>query len=226
MAHPLSAGLTIKSSSVLRVWIACSSSLDIFATTRTALFSRFQDAFRDIIRQLSNGELDEDGVDSIIFHLEQLSVHLVRLCNVDLMNNQTERLISNTIMLLRSYKNVNRQASSFQSERNLNGKRGRPRFSISSEQLQYLLNYDLSVPDIAQALVVSRSTIFRRMRTFGLSVGQRMTDISDKNLEITIRQVQQDFPNTGYRRVCSQLLIRHQSTANGCEKCKKPFKTA
>ena len=117
MAHPLSAGLTIKSSSVLRVWIACSSSLDIFATTRTALFSRFQDAFRDIIRQLSNGELDEDGVDSIIFHLEQLSVHLVRLCNVDLMNNQTERLISNTIMLLRSYNNVNRQASSFQLER-------------------------------------------------------------------------------------------------------------
>jgi hypothetical protein len=49
------------------------------------IFSRFQDAFRDIIRQLSNSELDEDGVDSIIFRLEQLSVHLVRLCNVDLM---------------------------------------------------------------------------------------------------------------------------------------------
>jgi hypothetical protein len=54
------------------------------AATRTASFSRFQDAFRDIIRQLSNSELDEDGVDSIIFRLEQ--------CNVDLMNNQTERL--------------------------------------------------------------------------------------------------------------------------------------
>ncbi|CAB4039385.1 uncharacterized protein LOC110239820, partial [Paramuricea clavata] len=148
------------------------------AAIRTALFSKFQDAFRDIIRQLSNSELDEDGVDSIIFRLEQLSVHLVRLCNVDLMNNQTERLISNTIMLLRSYNDVNRQASSFH------------------------------VPDIAQALGVSRSTIFRRMRTFGLSVGQRMTYISDENLVITIRQVQQDFPNAGYRRLCSQLLIR------------------
>jgi hypothetical protein len=113
------------------------------AVTRTALFSRFQHAFRDIIRQLSNSELDEDGVDSIIFRLEQLSIHLVRLCNVDLMNNQTERLISNTIMLVRSYNDVNRQASSFQLERNLNGTRDRPRFSISSEQLQYLLNYDL-----------------------------------------------------------------------------------
>ena len=137
------------------------------AATRTVLFSRFQDAFRDIIRQLSNSELDEDGVGSIIFRLEQ--------CNVDLMNNQTECLISNTIMLLRNYKNVNRQA-----QRNLNGKRGRPRFSISSEQLQYLLNYDLTCqqPDIAQSLGVSRSTIFRRMRTFGLSLGQRMTDNS------------------------------------------------
>ena len=59
---------------------------------RAALFSRFQHAFRDIIRQLSNSELDEDGVDSIIFRLEQLSIHLVRLCNVDLMNNQSERI--------------------------------------------------------------------------------------------------------------------------------------
>jgi hypothetical protein len=130
------------------------------AATRTVLFSRFQDAFRDIIRQLSNSELDEDGVGSIIFRLEQ--------CNVDLMNNQTERLISNTIMLLRNYKNVNRQASSFQLERNLNGKRGRPRFSISSEQLQYLLNYDLTCqqPDIAQSLGVSRSTLFRPIQTY------------------------------------------------------------
>jgi hypothetical protein len=109
-------------------------------------------------------------VGSIIFRLKQ--------CNADLMNNQTERLISNTIMLLRNYKNVNRQASSFQLERNLNGKRGRPRFNISSEQLQYLLNYDLTCqqPDIAQALGVSRSTLFRPMRTFGLLLGQRMTD--------------------------------------------------
>ena len=122
------------------------------AATRTALFSRFQDAFRDIIRQLSDSELDEDGVDSIIFRLEQLSIHLVRLCNVDLMNNQTERLISNTIMLVRSYNDVNRQASSFQLERNLNGTRDRPRFSISSEQLQYLLNFE-------EALLCSKSNI-------------------------------------------------------------------
>jgi hypothetical protein len=61
------------------------------AATRTASFSRFQDAFRDIIRQLSNSELDEDCVEQ---------------CNVDLMKNQTERLISNTIMLLRSYNDV------------------------------------------------------------------------------------------------------------------------
>jgi hypothetical protein len=43
------------------------------AATMTALFLKFQDAFRDIMRQLSNSELDEDGVDSIIFRLEQLS---------------------------------------------------------------------------------------------------------------------------------------------------------
>ena len=63
------------------------------------IFSRFQDAFRDIIRQLSNSELDEDGVDSIIFRLEQLSVHLVRLCNVDLMTTVTQKTTQKSISI-------------------------------------------------------------------------------------------------------------------------------
>ena len=170
--------------------------------------SRFQEALRDIIRQLTNADLDEEKVDGIIFRLDQLSVHLVRLCSTDLMSNEIEQLITNTVILLRSYNdNFNNQVS-FQSERSLNGNRGRPSYNISSQQLQYLLDYDLSVPDIALALGVSRSTIFRRMHSFGLSVRQRMTDISEENLYRVIREIQQDFPNAGYRRVHSQLLIR------------------
>ena len=179
------------------------------AANRASLYQRFQDAFQDILRQLSNGELNEDGVDSIIFRLEQLSVHLVRLCSIDLMNNEIEHLITNTVALLRNYNYNNRQAISFQSETTSTGQVGRPRFSVSSEQIKYLLNYHLSVPDIAVALGVSRSTIFRRMRTFGLSVRQSMTDISEEELDKVIREVQQDFPNAGYRRVYSQLLTRN-----------------
>ena len=157
---------------------------------------------------MTNADLDEEKVDGIIFRLDQLSVHLVRLCSTDLMSNEIEQLITNTVILLRSYNdNFNNQVS-FQAERSLNGDRGQPSYNISSEQLQYLLDYDLSVPDIALALGVSRSTIFRRMHSFSLSVRQRMTDISEENLYRVIREIQQDFPNAGYCRVHSQLLIR------------------
>ena len=114
------------------------------ATNSRMFISRFQEALRDIIRQLTNADLDEEKVDGIIFRLDQLSVHLVRLCSTDLMSNEIEQLITNTIILLRSYSdNFNNQVS-FQSERSLNGNRGRPSYNISSEQLQYLLDYDLS----------------------------------------------------------------------------------
>ena len=46
------------------------------------------------------------------------------------------------------------------------------------------------------------------MRTFGLSAKQRNTVISEEELDRTIREIQVDFPNAGYRRVSSQLLSR------------------
>ena len=113
------------------------------------LTSRFQNALRDILRQLANGELDEDGVDSLVFRLEQLGLHVLRLCDVSLMDNRIEHLITNTITLLRNYNDQNNQAVSFQSVKRFSGEPGCPSFNISSEQLQYLLHYDLSVPDIA-----------------------------------------------------------------------------
>ena len=70
------------------------------------LNSRFQNAFRDILCQLSNGDLDEDGLDSIVFRLEQLLVHLVRLCIVNLINDKIEQLKGDTIVLLRSYSDI------------------------------------------------------------------------------------------------------------------------
>ena len=96
------------------------------AANRASLYQRFQDAFQDTLQQLSNGELHEDGVDSIIFRFEQLSVHLVRLCGMDLMNNEIERLITNTVALLRNYNYNNRQAISFQSETTSTGQVARP----------------------------------------------------------------------------------------------------
>ena len=84
---------------------------------------------------------------------------------------------------------------------------GRPRMEISREQLEYLVENDISIPDIAQVLGVSVSTVKRRLREFGISSTERKTPISDTDLDAAVRGIQRMFPNAGYRRVQSQLFL-------------------
>ena len=48
------------------------------------------------------------------------------------------------------------------------GSVGRPRFEISKDQLEYLVEYELKTPDIAEAQGVSISTIKKRLREFNI----------------------------------------------------------
>lgn len=63
------------------------------------------------------------------------------------------------------------------------GKTGRPRFDISKEHLEFLLEFDFTVPEIARLLDVSVRTIRRRMKELELSVKQCFTDISEEDLQ-------------------------------------------
>lgn len=85
---------------------------------------------------------------------------------------------------------------------------GRPKFVIPREQLVYMLDYDISVSDIAHALGVSKSTIKRRLREYGISVRCQQEVLTDAALDELVRGVQEEFPNAGYRRVYSQLKSR------------------
>ena len=70
-----------------------------------------------------------------------------------------------------------------------------------------LLNYQFSVPDIARALGVSKSTIFRCMNKYGLAARNNSPLISDEELDSKVREILTQFPNAGYRRVISQLSV-------------------
>ena len=60
---------------------------------------------------------------------------------------------------------------------------GRRKFEISRDQLQYLVDYDLKISDISEGLGVSRSTIKRRLREYGISISERKTVILDAELD-------------------------------------------
>ena len=157
----------------------------------------------DLLRQFEN--LDSDGLDTAVFRLEQLASHVLRLCDVNLVDDDIHRLITDTISKLRRVEEINTNTP-FVTGAVYSGRPGRPALEISYDHLLYLLNFELSVPDIAQALGVSESTIFRRMKTYGLSARQNVA-LSDQELEDKVREVLREFPNAGYRRVISQLSV-------------------
>ena len=87
------------------------------------------------------------------------------------------------------------------------GRPGQPSLNISREQLNYFISYQFSVRYIANALGVSQSTIFQRMHDYGLQSRQNLPHLSDDELDDKIREILQEFPNAGYRRVISQLFV-------------------
>ena len=78
------------------------------------------------------------------------------------------------------------------------GGSGRPWMEIGREQLEYLVENDISIPNIAQVLGVSVSMVKRRLREFGISSTERKTPISDTDLDAAVQGMQQMFPNAGY----------------------------
>ena len=87
--------------------------------------------------------------------------------------------------------------------------RGRPKLNIRKEQLEYLLDLDFSVATIARLYNVSKRTMHRRMSEYGFSISSRYTEISDDDLDETVREVLRKFPRTGYQRMMGFLRERN-----------------
>jgi hypothetical protein len=163
-----------------------------------------RESLLDILGQLQN--LDSGQLDSISLRLEQIASHILRLCGVNLVDDEIQRFVSQALHCLQGVEEFYAEIP-FVAESVHSGRRGRPSFNISCEQLNYFLNYQFSVKDIACALGVSQSTIVRRMRDNGLQIRQNTNIMSDEELDGKITQVLREFPNAGYRRVMSQLVV-------------------
>ena len=88
------------------------------------------------------------------------------------------------------------------------GDRGRPRYLISRDQVEFLLERCFSVVDIASLLGVSVRTLERRLSEFGLRARSTYSDISDQALDNLMRNILTEFPNTGYKRMTGFLQAR------------------
>ena len=84
------------------------------------------------------------------------------------------------------------------------GKRGRPSIQINFDYVELLHEAGYTFTDIACALQISRSTLWRRLQEEGISMN-RYTDISDQDLDSIIRTYQESNPNCGQTLLCGFL---------------------
>ena len=169
--------------------------------------SQFLTDVRQILLDLSqrlHQDVGDDVVDYALFRLQQLSRHLARFAHAAQVQEVQADLDMIASLLTEADRNFPCQYVDLNAGVRYSGG---PRMEISREQLEYLVENDISIPDIAQVLGVSVSTVKSRLREFGISSTERKTPISDTDLDVAVRGIQRMFPNARYRRVQSQLFL-------------------
>ena len=78
----------------------------------------------------------------------------------------------------------------------IRGERGRPRFDITKDQLEYLSSLSFSWSEIASILGVSRMTVFRRGQEFNITL-QRRDTLTDSELIQLISDWKTEVLNVG-----------------------------
>ena len=142
----------------------------------------------DLSRRLEQ-DVNEDVADYVLFPLQQASNHLSRLAasvDLDVFNGvQTSLAQVRTILA-----DTERNWQPIYPDVNNEGLVGHPKFEISRDQLQYLVDYDLKIYDISEALGVSRSTVKKCLKEYGISISEKKTDITDTELDCVVRNIQ------------------------------------
>ncbi|XP_026064456.1 uncharacterized protein LOC113047310 isoform X2 [Carassius auratus] len=66
---------------------------------------------------------------------------------------------------------------------------GQPQYSITQEQLRFLLEYNFSTKQMGEILGVSKRTVKRRLRKYNISLRDRYSNLSDSDLDNLVREV-------------------------------------
>ncbi|XP_035465165.1 uncharacterized protein LOC118285561 [Scophthalmus maximus] len=82
---------------------------------------------------------------------------------------------------------------------------GRPKLDVSRDELEDLIDMDLSVPCISRTLGISVKTVRRRMQQWGLSIKESYSKVTDDELDFMVAAIRADSPNLGQRMMKGRL---------------------
>ena len=105
--------------------------------------SKAQEQFLDLARRLQQDTVSQDVAGYVLFRLEQISRHLVRLAdNMQVFDTVRTSLATVTRMLSEVERNWHYSSSAVAYQPRAVG---RPRFEIPREQLQYVVDYEINI---------------------------------------------------------------------------------
>ena len=174
---------------------------------RRLLQRRVDVILRDVQRYEDDRFSREFG-DNVISRLQSVFRWVSSLATIVPNIENTLQCIRRTIVLVadRMREGMGEDDANLQGE--TTGARGRPRLTVTKEQLEYFIENEFHIPQVAEMLKISVSTVKRRMREFGVSVRDRYTVIDDPTLSSAIQDIQHSNPNSGYRMVNAILKLQ------------------
>ena len=102
---------------------------------------------------------------------------------------------------------VQAASTSYQVSSVSSGRRGRPRFDITADQIIYLHSLSFLWKKISSLLGVSRMTIYRRRVQYGL-VHPAYQTLTDAQLQATVREIHSQQPTLGEVMVWGRIRAR------------------
>jgi hypothetical protein len=82
---------------------------------------------------------------------------------------------------------------------------GRPKFEISRDQLQYLIEHNFTAVQISNMPGISLRIIRRRMHEQGLNTSQPFFELADEELDRVVVEIKNHHSKYGYRMVLGHL---------------------
>ena len=164
---------------------------------RTALSERLQTLTRQLRTRFSEGE----DWEALLYQLELTHSYAVQL---DLggieLPIRAIQLISESLQALEEHR------ESFDGP--VTSGAGRPRHDLDMRQLEHLIDLGFTAVDMAAIMGVSRSTVSRRLREYGLSMQRKYCAISDQDLDDIVLTIAQQYPDCGQKMMQGHLRER------------------
>ena len=87
------------------------------------------------------------------------------------------------------------------------GEKGRPFIPINPDQVEFLISVGRNMQEIAQTLLISRRTLYRRCEEFQICTKrERYSQLTDSDLDDIMHHLISEYPTSGLRMLAGHLL--------------------